>query len=76
MDALYIYHCCYALWDYMMRKGVKIGYVQAVKHNNITYLHFQTQSYSHDNDNFIAYSYIRKIRSNTSKIPNTWDEYT
>ena len=31
---------CYALWDYMMRKGVKIGYVQAVKHNNITYLHF------------------------------------
>ena len=65
MDALYIYHCCYALWDYMMRKGVKIGYVicllhkpvQAVNHNNITYLHFQTQSYSHDNDNFIAYSY-------------------
>ena len=48
MDALYIYHCCYALWDYMMRKGVKIGYVicvlhkpvQAVNHNNITYLHF------------------------------------
>ena len=25
MDALYtLYHCCYALWDYMMRKGVKI----------------------------------------------------
>ena len=39
-----VMHC----GDYMMRKGVKIGYVicllhkpvQAVNHNNITYLHF------------------------------------